>query len=220
MITIDTTKALTEHGLKKAEEIEKAGGDPGAWAKWDEAHLIYSILIAQKTTTAYEAGTCNGWSASWMALAMTHALETANYPPEVSKYGDAPPRVVELGHVYTWDVKSKPLIYEGTSLEPQISQQIGEFHEGVGSAISKRKHGGVAVFIDGLHGTENCKGDFYAVEPHLQVNDVVLFHDVRRLKYVGILDFFEELCRHEKYEGISFHHTRNGIAVMRKKHKE
>ena len=170
--------------------------DPGAWCKIEEAHVIYAAIQAQKIKTVYESGTCNGWSASWAALAMG-----------------------KEGIVFTWDIFSKPQIYIGTNLEDRIDNMISPFHEGVKAPINVRPDHPIGVFIDGNHNTDACQADLDAVENKLRVNDLVFIHDTRRAKYDGIQKIFEGMIKQGMYEGINFTGTQNGIAIVRKCHK-
>lgn len=195
MIQINSTEDLIVYGI--GEHGSDRYDDPGAWCKPNEAMIIYAALQAMDTKIVYESGTCNGWSASWAALAMG-----------------------EEGHVYTFDIIDKPKIYASTALEPRITQTISPFSEGVKPFIrSRNPDDKIAVFIDGDHSTEVCKADLAAVEPYLRVNDLVFFHDTRRSKYDGILKTYERMIKQGMYEGINFAATRNGIAVVRKCHK-
>jgi cephalosporin hydroxylase len=188
-IQINRIEDLVTHGISQKPRCK----DPGAWCTIDEALALYTLLRAQNIQTVYESGTCNGWSASWAALAGCE--------------------------VYTYDIEIKPQIYEGTSLEHMIHQTISPFHKGVKEIIGDRPNHPIAVFIDGDHNTESCQADLDAVVSYLRVNDLLFFHDTKRARYDGILKIYESLTQQGMYEGINFVGTRNGIAVVRKKHK-
>lgn len=169
------------------------------WSTNDEALYLYSLCLLAKCDRVIEGGTCNGWSTSWLAM----ALEDRGAP----------------GKVHTFDIEEKTVIFEGTDIESRIDRRIAPFHEGI-HAVAKGEYLRTLYFIDGDHTEVGVRNDWQAVQRYMRVNDIAVFHDTRReWKFPGIRDVLGEIRGQKKYEMcniISLH----GVATVRKCHKK
>lgn len=169
------------------------------WCANEEALFLYALCHIGKIDRVIEGGTCNGWSASWMAM----ALEERQAKDKV----------------YTFDVEKKPVIFTGTDVESRIVTHIKPFHEGVHEVEKKLEHLRTLYFIDGDHSEVGVRNDWRAVERYMKYQDLAVFHDTRReWKFPGIKKILSEIRPKAKYamlNMISLH----GLATIRKCHK-
>lgn len=120
------------------------------WCSPEEGKLL--TVNMRLVEEAYECGTANGYSTSWLAL--------------------AGPKVI-----HTYDPVDRPKVWNNEQLEA-LGKYI-EYHQQPFSELEIASDRGSALFfIDGDHSSSAIAEDMHTVEKHMQAGDIIIVHDL------------------------------------------
>lgn len=161
------------------------------WATVDEAMTLYTLVLRECPDIILECGTANGWTSATMATA------TGNIHKEVNQ-----------SEIVTIDLADRPKFH----VDPRVKYVVGDFRDECKPILERSRYRKKLIFIDGDHSYGGVKTDFQAVEPYLNRDDLVVFHDTAREH--GVARFMGEL-KERDFSLFETYNTRNGMVAIR-----
>jgi len=156
MIASDLRQLI--RGRLRRRQLHREGYRPDIWMHPVDGECIERECKGK--SYFFESGTGNGYSTCW---AMAGLADTAR--------------------IVTYDIKNRPKIWEKLELRP--NHTLVAHIEPFKSVVRNLPPESSAVYlIDGDHKYESVMEDWNAIEPFLQEEDIVLFHDINNIKDV------------------------------------
>lgn len=160
------------------------------WVTLEEAIVLYTITCTESIQNYYESGTANGYSSSWVALAI---IQNGLVP-----------------NVHTWDPHNRDKIWEKFSIFKNFKKLITFHNEVFINAIKQNRAPNKSLyFIDGGHSESDFLQDLDHVNRIHTKGDILIVHDVSGYEY--ILNHFKEFSKSKRNKIIP---TDRGMGIV------
>lgn len=161
------------------------------WATVEEGNFLYDTVRENDIRCVIESGTCNGYSAAWLAAG-------------VAANGG--------GKLFTFDYADREKIWSHPRLQQLdsfIAFQCVGFENADLTGILAVTPTPILWFVDGNHSRAGIQRDLDVFDRHHRVGDIVALHDIDG--YAHIRGHFDRMREGRKYTYLA---TRRGVGAV------